>query len=253
MKLEGNKKFVLLGLILLIIAGAVVVVLKGFNLPILYQKHEAINFKIGNNIDMKKLDDICKDVFGDKDYNLKELEVFGDSATISAQSFTDEEKSSLVEKINAEFSTNFALPKEEKAETEASPAEAPAAETANAETPAEAPATTEETKKTEISVYKIPNYRLRDMARIYVKQSIIVAIVIVVYIFARFHSINPVEKIIKLLASLVITTLVILSVIAILRLPMTPTLINLLAMYALAFTIYYIGKLENVLANEEEN
>ncbi len=254
MKLELNKKFVLLGLILLIIAGAVVVVLKGFNLPILYQKHEAINFKIGNNIDMKKLDDICKDVFGDKDYNLKELEVFGDSATISAQSFTDEEKSSLVEKINAEFSTNFALPKEEeKAETEAAPAEAPAAETANTETPAEAPATTEETKKTEISVYKIPNYRLRDMVRIYVKQSIIVAIVIAVYIFARFHSINPVEKVIKLLASLVITTLVILSVIAILRLPMTPTLINLLAMYALAFTIYFIGKLENVLANEEEN
>ena len=62
MKLDGNKKFVLLGLILLIVAGIIVVVLKGFNLPVTYQKHEAINFKVGNNIDMEKLNNICKEV-----------------------------------------------------------------------------------------------------------------------------------------------------------------------------------------------
>jgi len=252
MKLDGNKKFVLLGLILLIVAGIIVVVLKGFNLPVMYQKHEAINFKVGNNIDMEKLNNICKEVFGDKEYNLKELELFGDSATISAQNFTDEEKNSLVEKINAEFGSNFTVPKEEE-KVEAT-TETPAADTSATETPAaETPATTEETKKTEINVYKVPNYRLRDMARIYVKQSIIVAIVIAVYIFVRFHSIKPIEKIVKLVASLVITILVILSVIAILRLPITPVLINLLAVYALAFTVYYIGTLEKALANDEEN
>ncbi len=252
MKLDGNKKFVLLGLILLIVAGIIVVVLKGFNLPVMYQKHEAINFKVGNNIDMEKLNNICKEVFGDKEYNLKELELFGDSATISAQNFTDEEKNSLVEKINAEFGSNFAVPKEEE-KVEAT-TETPATDTSATETPAaETPATTEETKKTEINVYKVPNYRLRDMARIYVKQSIIVAIVIAVYIFVRFHSIKPIEKIVKLVASLVITILVILSVIAILRLPITPVLINLLAVYALAFTVYYIGTLEKALANDEEN
>lgn len=252
MKLDGNKKFVLLGLILLIVAGIIVVVLKGFNLPVTYQKHEAINFKVGNNIDMEKLNNICKEVFGDKEYNLKELELFGDSATISAQNFTDEEKNSLVEKINAEFGSNFTVPKEEE-KVEAT-TETPAADTSATETPAaETPATTEETKKTEINVYKVPNYRLRDMARIYVKQSIIVAIVIAVYIFVRFHSIKPIEKIVKLVASLVITILVILSVIAILRLPITPVLINLLAVYALAFTVYYIGTLEKALANDEEN
>ncbi|MCR5186289.1 MAG: hypothetical protein K6D97_04140 [Clostridia bacterium] len=251
MKLDGNKKFVLLGLILLIVAGIIVVVLKGFNLPVTYQKHEAINFKVGNNIDMEKLNNICKEVFGDKEYNLKELELFGDSATISAQNFTDEEKNSLVEKINAEFGSNFAVPKEEKVEATT---ETPAADTSATETPAaETPATTEETKKTEINVYKVPNYRLRDMARIYVKRSIIVAIVIGVYIFVRFHSIKPIEKIVKLVASLVITILVILGVIAILRLPITPVLINLLVVYALAFTVYYFGTLEKALANDEEN
>lgn len=254
MKLDGNKKIVLLGLILLIVAGIVVVVLKGFNLPVLYQKHEAINFKIGNNIDMKKLNEICKEVFGDKEYNLKELEIFGDSATISAKSFTDEEKNSLVEKINTEFGTKFAVPKEEEKTEPAADAQAEATTETPAETTTETPATTEETeKKDEISVYKIPNYRLRDMARIYVKQSVIVAAIIAAYIFIRFHNIKPLEKIIKLVASLAITIAVILSAIAIFRVPMTPVLINLLAIYALSFTVYYMSSLEKALANDEEN
>ena len=91
------------------------------------------------------------------------------------------------------------------------------------------------------------------MARIYVKQSVIVAAIIAVYIFIRFHSIKPLEKIIKLVASLAITIAVILSAIAIFRVPMTPVLINLLAIYALSFTVYYMSSLEKALANDEEN
>ena len=257
MELSGNKKIVLLGLALLIVAGIVVVVLRGFNLPIIYQKHEAINFKVGNNIDMKKMNNICKEVFGDKEYNIRELELFGDSATISAENFTDEEKNGLVEKINAEFGTSFAVPKEEEKTEPAENAE----NTENAEQPVTPPAETEttsedaseDTNKKEITVHKVPNYRLRDMARVYAKQSIIVALVVAAYMIVRFHSVKPIEKIAKLVALLVLSELAILSVIAIVRIPLMPVLINILAMFALVLTICYIGKLEKESENGEAN
>ena len=250
MELSGNKKIVLLGFALLIVAGIIVVVLRGFNLPLVYQKHEAINFKVGNNIDMKKMNEICKEVFHGKKYDIRELELFGDSAVISAENFTDEEKNGLVEKINAEFGTKFTVPKEEEVEEVAAADQAEAAP-AEASTEISETEVSEETEKRDIVVHKIPNYRLRDMARAYVKQSVFVAVAIVIYIFARFHSIKPMEKVIKLAVLLVLSELAILSVIAIIRIPLSPILINILAMYALIFTICYIGKLEKARESGE--
>ena len=54
MKLSGMKKIVLLGLILIIVAGAVVVALKGFNVSLIYEQHETIKLVIGKKFLMIK-------------------------------------------------------------------------------------------------------------------------------------------------------------------------------------------------------
>ena len=46
MKLDGSKKIILLGLILLIIAGGVVVLLKGFKVDMLYQQHVSMDILV---------------------------------------------------------------------------------------------------------------------------------------------------------------------------------------------------------------
>ena len=40
MELKGNKKILLLGMVLLIVAGIIVVALKGFKVSLILQKHE---------------------------------------------------------------------------------------------------------------------------------------------------------------------------------------------------------------------
>lgn len=67
MKLSGTKKILLLGLILIIIAGIVVVALKGVNVSLLYEQHESVNLVVGKEIDINDIKDICKEVFNNKE------------------------------------------------------------------------------------------------------------------------------------------------------------------------------------------
>ena len=63
MKLSGSKKILLLGIILLIIAGIVVVALKGVKVSLILQQHEEINVYIGKPTDINDVKSICKEVF----------------------------------------------------------------------------------------------------------------------------------------------------------------------------------------------
>ena len=50
MKLSGSKKILLLGIILLIIAGIVVVALKGVKVSLTLQQHETVKVYIGKKV-----------------------------------------------------------------------------------------------------------------------------------------------------------------------------------------------------------
>ena len=96
---KNSKKIVILGLILLIVAGLIVVALKGFNVSLMFGKHEAVELKVGKEVSQSEIEEICEEVFQEKNYVAKELEVFGDSLQINVKSITDEEKANLISKV----------------------------------------------------------------------------------------------------------------------------------------------------------
>ena len=71
MKLSGNKKIVLLGIILLIIAGIVVVALKGVKVSLNMQQHEELNVYIGKPTKLNDIKAICQEVFENKRFVVK--------------------------------------------------------------------------------------------------------------------------------------------------------------------------------------
>ena len=80
---KNSGKIVILGIILLIVAGIIVVALKGFNVSLMFGKHETVNIKLDVDADVNKVREICKETFGKKDFVVKGLEVFGDSVQIN--------------------------------------------------------------------------------------------------------------------------------------------------------------------------
>lgn len=201
-----NKKVVILGLCLLIIAGIVVVLFKGFNVNFLLEQHEVIEFVVGKDFEMKDVKDICNEVFKDKKFVLKTIEVFDDAVSINASSITNEEKQNLVDKLNEKFGT-----------------------TKNVD---------------EVEIKTVANVRMRDWIKPYVQPIAISTVIILAYIAARFREENLIKLLAKIIGTILVTILSILSVLAIFRVPMSPIYIMLLTAIALVELIVYINTYE---------
>ncbi len=206
MKLSGVKKILLLGLILLIIAGTVVVALKGFNVSLTCKQHESLSLYIGKQINMNDIKDICNEVFENKNFVLKDVELFNDSFNISVETITNEEKEELISKINEKYGTSFVAEN--------------------------------------VKVNTNANIRIRDLVKPYLKPVIVSAVLIAVYLVIRFRKISAFKLLGTILAEIVLTELAIASFIAIARIPLSPILINIMASIAVVELLVYINKNE---------
>jgi preprotein translocase subunit SecF len=201
-----SKKIVILGLSLLILAGVVVVLFKGFNVNFLLEQHEVIEFVIGKDFDMKDVKDICKEVFGDKKVVLKTIEVFDDAVSINVESITNEEKENLVNKLNEKYETTKSVD--------------------------------------DVTIETVSNVRIRDWLKPYIQPISISAVIILAYIAAKFREENLAKLLAKIIGIVLVTVLALLSVLAIFRVPMSPIYIMGLTAVALIELMIYINTYE---------
>lgn len=201
-----NKKVLILGLSLLILAGIVVVLFRGFNVNFMLEQHEVIEFVIGKDFEIKDVSKICKEVFGNKKVVLKTVEVFDDAVSINVESITNEEKTNLINKLNEKYGT--------------------------------------EKKLEEVEVKTVANVRIRDWVKPYIKPILISGIIILGYIAIKFREENTLVLIVKILGMIVLTVAVILSILAIFRVPILPIYIIGLITIGLVEVMIYTNKLE---------
>lgn len=211
---KNSKKILILGMILLILAGIIVVALKGLNVSLMFGKHEVVEIKLNSNMNLDIMKQICDDVFQNKEYVVKELEVFGDSVQINVKSITDEEKANLVNQVNEKF----------------------------------------ETQKTveDLNINPVSNKRIRDVVKPYIVPMAISFGIVFVYIFIRFRKINPIKIILDFMLKLFLTEAILLSIVAIVRIPVSELLINLAMILAVAELVSAIAKSEKKLELENE-
>lgn len=205
------KKISILGLCLLILAGIVVVLFRGFNVNFLLEQHEVVEFVIGKDFDVSDVKAICKEVFGNKKVVIRNVEVFNDSVAINVSSITNEEKENLVNKLNEKFGTTKEV--------------------------------------SEVEVKTVAKVRIRDWVKPYIKPVAVSAVIILAYIAIRFREENLVKLIGKIIGIMVVTMLALLSVCAICRVPMSPIYIMGLTSVAIIELIVYIAKLNEKAEN----
>lgn len=206
MKLSENKKIVILGLILLVIAGIIVVALKGFNVNLMLSQHESVDFVIGKEFNISDIESICKDVFGDKKVILRKIELFDDAINVNVLSITDDEKQNFIDKMNEKYETQYTVE--------------------------------------DLTISTVPNVRIRDLIKIYIKPVCISAAIIVVYIFIRFKKINPLKIVVKTIFIIISTEAALASLIAITRIPLSAIIINLMLLIALLELLLSLYKAE---------
>ena len=186
-----NKKIGLLALILLVIAGLVVVILRGFNVSLMSRQHESLDIVLGKTFDVRDVRDICDKVFPDKKYVVRVIEVFKDAVEVNVESATDEEKQNLINELNTKY--ELALTVED------------------------------------ITVRVSSNVRIRDMIIPYIIPVMVSMVLITVYFILRFRKINALKLLCNLYVLILISLAVFASVVAIARIPFSSIIVYLMA------------------------
>lgn len=97
------KKIIQILLMCLIIAGIIVIATVGFNVGIKYSENTQININIGTEFKIEDIRNITDEVFNNKTVLIQQVELYKDMVQIIVEDATEEEISTLNEKINEKY------------------------------------------------------------------------------------------------------------------------------------------------------
>ncbi|MCI8308704.1 MAG: hypothetical protein HFJ45_00470 [Clostridia bacterium] len=248
-----NKKIIIFALALLILAGIIVVVLKGFNVSLDLRAHDTLKFVFTQKFEKEDVENICKDVFKDKDYKIKKVEVFTDAVYIIAPTITENEEETLLTKLNDLYAKNSDNKKEDDNTYEMTE---DGAEKENVESNNNEEKTIYDKleKGNDYDFYTDSKVRIRDMVKPYVVPSIISTVIICIYVaikYKKLHEGKFMITVFETLGEMIVILLTLLSIVAITRIPFTSTVIPILMFIILACLIVKLALLEKALKEVE--
>ena len=177
-----NKKITILALVLLIIAGIVVVGLKGFNVDFMLKQHDSVEYRIEKEFEVSDVENMAKEVFGDKKFKIKVIELFGDAVSIHSENITTDEADNLIKKLDEKYKP-------------------------------------EATEKTNYTITSNPKVKLVSLVKPYLVPSIIAGVIISCYMAIRYKKIGALKVVMKMIAVILISVVAALSILAIIRFP----------------------------------
>lgn len=228
-----NKKIIIFALVLLIIAGIIVVGLKGFNVDLMLKQHDSIEYTFSKDFEITDVEKIAKEVFGDKNFKIRVIEFFDDAVSINAETITTEEAKQLVKKLDEKY---------KKIEDTTS-------DTTVENSEVEGETTVKNEDEENLEIISNPKIKLSSLFKTYIIPSIISGVIIVIYAGFRYRKLNSVKTISKLVGWIAITTMAILSVLAIIRFPINIYVVPSIILVILVELIIFFAKQEENLKN----
>ena len=167
--------------IIIIIAGIIMIITKGYNFDLKYSDANRILLDIGTTFNNKDIKSITDEVLGNQKVMIQKVEVFEDAVSITAEEITEEQKTNLINKMNEKYGTT--------------------------------------TKAEDIEITTIAHTRGRDIIKPYIVPFLIATIIIVIYMMIRYYKLNAFKVLLKTVCMVIYTQIMLFSIIAITRIP----------------------------------
>ena len=176
-----SKQLKIILIALVIIAGIVMIAVKGFNFDLKYQDTQRVELYLKTEFKISDIKNITNEVFENQKVMIQKVEVFEDSVSITTTSISDEQKSNLVTKVNEKYGTELTAE--------------------------------------DITIEDIGHTRGRDIIKPYIVPFAIAIVVVLIYLGIRYYKLSTAKVIAKSIGILLLTQIVLFSVIAITRIP----------------------------------
>lgn len=200
---QKNKKIIICAIIaLIILAGIVVVNVKGFNKDLAFEQSQRIDIDLEQQIkDESKIKEIANEVLGMHNM-VQTVEIYQDMVTIRAKTITEEQKNTIVSKIKEVYEFK------------------------------------QTSEKTDINT--IPATRIKDMYKQYVLPFALSIALVSIYMVIRYYKKGVWKVFARTIFIPLIAELLLLSWMAIVRIPIgrfTPVLVILMYIASILFVI----------------
>ena len=212
-QLNKSRKFIIVLIALVIIVGIVMIVVKGFNFDLKYQKSQKVELYLQTEFNISDIKQITDEVFGNQKVMIQKVEVFEDSVLITTTSINDEQKNNLITKINEKYGAEL-------------------------------------TSETTV-VDDVPHTRGRDIIKPYIVPFAIAVIASLIYIGIRYYKLGIASSILKSIGIILLAQIVLFSVIAIARIPIGRLTIPMVIFVYLLTLVGITSKFEKQLKNKK--
>ena len=213
MKKKTNKILILL-MILIIIAGILMIIFKGFNFDLKYQDTKQIEFGLDKQFSISDIKAITDEVLNNEPVLIRKVEVYEDAVNITAREITDEQKANIITKVNEKYATDL-----------------------NAD---------------EIEIVTVAHTKGRDIIMPYVVPFIIATIIILIYMMIKYYKLNSGKVLLKIIGIIILAQVLLFSIMAITRIPIGRLTIPLVLTVYMLTLVWYTTKLENQLKTKKQ-
>ena len=219
-KIKKNKKIIIGILIaIILIAGIAITLTIGLNFDLNYQETKQIQLNLGTEFNKNDIKEITDEVFSGQKVMIQTVEVFKDAVSIRTTNITDEQKQSLIDKINEKY---------ESAEIEAD----------------------------SVEIETIPHTRGRDIVKPYIAPFALATFIILVYMAFRYKKIGSTKTILKTLGMVILMQAILLSIIAIARIPIgrvtIPLVLGVYLLTLIGLTTSFEKQLKTKVSEEDD-
>lgn len=179
MEKQGNAKIIYVIIALIIIIGAIVCGVKGFNIELQYSSRQEMILSHSTEFDVSKIEEISKSILENKEVKVQKVERFGNAIEIVSSKISDEEKENIIKKINEECNMDIS--------------------------------------NDNIKIVDIPNTRIRDILKPYILPGIVTFVAVLLYFIIMYHKIGLNKVLLRGILIPIITEILYYSIIAITR------------------------------------
>lgn len=179
MEKQGNAKIIYIIIALIIIIGAIICGVKGFNIELQYSSRQEMILSHSTEFDVSKIEEISKSILENREVKVQKVERFGNAIEIVSSKISDEEKENIIKKINEECNMDIS--------------------------------------NDNIKIVDIPNTRIRDILKPYILPGIVTFVAVLLYFIIMYHKIGLNKVLLRGILIPIITEILYYSIIAITR------------------------------------
>ena len=215
-KLSKKTKIIITIIAIIILIGIAITCTIGLNFDLRYRDSKRMELYLEQDFNISDIKQMTDEVMPGKQVIIQKVEVYEDTVSITAEDITDEEKQSLIDKVNEKYGTTLSA------------------------------------ESTQIE--NIPNTRGRDIVKPYVVPFGIATLIILVYMAIRYRKLGVIKTLLKTVLILIVAQIVLLSIMAITRIPIgivtIPLVITVYLLTLVGLTTYFEKQLTNKINKE---